>query len=227
MWHASNLMNAISVQCRGDRIYRFSPETTALLVIDLQKEFFTDDIGECFEEMQSILPRVATIIALARKLGCKVIHTRESYKPDLSDVHTYRRSLNYVGKPGPLGRFNILGEPGHEFADQVKPLPAEPVIDKASFGAFYNTTLDDLLRQDDIDHLIICGVTTQCCVHSTLREAVDRGYWCLTIADCCAASDPGMHDAALKIISGEGHLFGWVSDAQNIQNGASSNTDTT
>ena len=220
-------MSEISVQCRGDRIYQFSPEATALLVIDLQKEFFVEGMGECLEEMQSILPRVATIIALARNLGCKVIHTRESYKPDLTDVHAYRQSLDYVGRPGPLGRFCILGEPGHEFVDQAEPLPNEPVIDKASFGAFYNTNLDELLRRDGIDHIIMCGVTTQCCVHSTLREAVDRGYWCLTVADCCAASDPGMHDAALNLIAGEGHLFGWVSNAEDIQSGVSSYADAT
>ena len=214
-------MTEITVPCRGDRTYRFSPQTTALLVIDLQKEFFTDDIGECVEAMRSILPRVARLLSAARKLGCKVIHTRESYQPDLSDVHAYRRSLNYVGAPGPLGRFNILGEPGHEFVDQAKPLPGEAVVDKASFGAFYRSRLDTLLRADGIDHLILCGVTTQCCVHSTLREAVDRGYWCLTVADGCAASDPGMHEAALKIIAGEGHLFGWVSDVQDIERGIS------
>jgi nicotinamidase-related amidase len=217
-------MIKVSVQCRGKRIYQFSPESTALIVIDLQKEFFTDGTGECLEEMKAILPRVATTIGLARKLGCKVIHTRESYKPDLSDVHAYRRSLDYVGKSGPLGRFCILGEPGHEFDDQVQPLPTETVIDKAGFGAFYNSKLDEILRGDSIDHLILCGVTTQCCVHSTLREAVDRGYWCLTIADCCAASDPGMHDAALKIISGEGHLFGWVCDAEEVRHGISAFT---
>lgn len=200
---------------------------TALLVIDLQKEFFVGGNGECLNDMQSILPRVATIVALARNLGCKVIHTRESYKPDMSDVHAYRQSLGYVGEPGPLGRFCILGEPGHEFVDQVQPLAAEPVIDKASFGAFYNTNLDDLLRQDEIDHIIMCGVTTQCCVHSTLREAVDRGYWCLTVADCCAASDPGMHDAALDLIAGEGHLFGWVSDTQDVERGVSSSANAT
>ena len=218
-------MSEIHVQCRGDQTYRFLPETTALVVIDLQQEFFTDGIGECLDEMRAILPRVATVLGLAREIGCKVIHTRESYAPDLSDVHAYRRSLNYVGEPGPLGRFCILGEPGHEFVDQVKPLPSEPVVDKAGFGAFYNSELDSLLRQDGIDHLLLCGVTTQCCVHSTLREAVDRGYWCLTIADCCAASDPGMHDAALKIIAGEGHLFGWVGDSQAIQEAISSNAD--
>ena len=210
-------MNEIAVQCRGERTYRFSPETTALLVIDLQQEFFTDDIGDCADEMRAILPRVAAILALARDIGCRVIHTRETYQADLSDVHDYRRSLNYVGVTGPLGRFNILGEPGHAFVDEVKPLPSETVIDKASFGAFYNTDLEHRLNEAGIDHLILCGVTTQCCVHSTLREAVDRGYRCLTVADCCAASEPGMHDAALEIIAGEGHLFGWVSDAQDLQ----------
>ena len=199
-------MGEIGVQCRDNRTYRFSPETTALLAIDLQQEFFTDGAGECVDEMRAILPRVATIIGLAREIGCKVIHTRESYAPDLSDVHAYRRSLNYVGEPGPLGRFCILGEPGHEFVDQVKPLPSEAVVDKAGFGAFYNSELDSLLRQDGIDHLMLCGVT---------------------IADCCAASDPGMHDAALKIIAGEGHLFGWVGDSQDVQEAISSYAEAT
>ncbi len=215
-------MNEVFVQCRGDRVYRFSPAQTALLVIDLQKEFFVEGMGECLNEMHAILPRVKSLIAMARDLNCKVIHTRESYKPDMSDVDAYRQSLDYVGKPRPLGRFCILGEPGHEFVEQARPLPSETVIDKASFGAFYNTGLDDLLRQDGIDHLILCGVTTQACVHSTLREAVDRGYWCLTVADCCAALEPGLHDAALQLIAGEGHLFGWVADLQDIESGITS-----
>jgi len=213
-------MNKITVKCRASRKFSFSAENTALLVIDLQREFFTDDIGECIDEMRAILPRVKKLIALARDLNCEVIHTRESYKPDLSNVNAYRKSLGYVGKPGPLGRFCILGEPGHEFVEQAKPRPGETVIDKASFGAFYNTRLDKLLRQKGIDHLILCGVTTQACVHSTLREAVDRGYWCLTVADCCAAIDPGMHDDALAIIAAEGHLFGWVADVTDIESGA-------
>jgi len=215
-------MNKVSVQCRGDRAYTFSPEHTALLVIDLQKEFFVESLRECLDDMRAILPRVKRLISSARDLKCKVIHTRESYKPDLSDVDAYRRSLDYVGKPGPLGRFCILGEPGHEFVEEAHPLPSETVIDKASFGAFYNTGLDDLLRQDGIDHLVLCGVTTQACVHSTLREAVDRGYWCLTVADCCAALEPGMHDAALDLIAGEGHLFGWVADLQDVASGIAS-----
>jgi nicotinamidase-related amidase len=214
-------MSRISVQCRGDRRYGFSPESTALLVIDLQKEFFVEQMGECVEEMRAILPRVARLIGLARTIECRVIHTRESYQADLSDVSAYRRSLAYVGRPGPLGRFCILGEPGHEIVEEARPLPGETVLDKASFGAFHNTDLDDRLRRAGITHLVLCGVTTQCCVHSTLREAVDRGYWCLTVADCCAASEPGMHAAALEIIAGEGHLFGWVADLQDVQIGIS------
>lgn len=213
-------MDKLTVQCRGDRLYTFSPAQTALLVIDLQQEFFVEGMGECLEEMHAILPCVESLLTLARNLGCKIIHTRESYQPDLSDVHAYRQSLGYVGKPGPLGRFCIQGEPGQAFVKEAMPLPDEKVIDKASFGAFYNTGLNELLQQQNIDHLILCGITTQACVHSTLREAVDRGYWCLTVADCCAASDPGMHDAALKVIAGEGHLFGWVADLRDIEAGA-------
>jgi nicotinamidase-related amidase len=212
-------MEPISIQCREDRVYRFLPASTALLAIDLQQEFFTPEAGTCVDEMRAILPRVARLQSAARQLGCRVIHTRESYRADMSDVHAYRQSLDYVGKPGPLGRFCILGEPGHDFVDEVQPLADETVIDKASFGAFYNTVLDDLLRADGIDHLILCGVTTQCCVHSTLREAVDRGYWCLTVADACAASEPGLHEAALQLIAGEGHLFGWVADSAELEKG--------
>ena len=218
----SHQMGKISVRCRGDRVYEFSPESTALLSIDFQKEFFVEGIGECLDEMLSILPRVARLISLARNLQCKVVHTRESYQPDLSDVSGYRKSLEYVGKPAPLGHFCVLGEPGHEFVEEVQPMQNEPVIDKASFGAFYNTDLDEILKRDGIDHLIMCGVTTQCCVHSTLREAVDRGYWCLTVADSCAATEPGLHDAAISLIAGEGHLFGWVADFQDVDKAISS-----
>jgi nicotinamidase-related amidase len=209
-------MSEISVQCHGNRIYRFSPAASALLLIDLQKEFFVAESGENIDQMRAILPRVQQLLAIARELGCGIIHTRESYQPDLSDVNAYRQSLGYVGRAGPLGRFCIAGEPGQAFVEESRPQPGETVIDKASFGAFHNTSLDGLLRQQGIDHLILCGVTTQACVHSTLREAVDLGYWCLTVADCCAASEPGLHEAALDIIAGEGHLFGWVADLQDV-----------
>ncbi len=210
-------MHEISVPCRSNRTYRFFPATTALLAIDMQQQFFIDDAGDGINDMQAIIPRVAGLIAAARALGCRVIHTRESYHADLHDVSPYRRTLDYVGRPGPLGRFCIKGEPGHDFLGDVTPLPDETVIDKASFGAFHQTDLDEILHTAGIDHLIVCGVTTQCCVHSTLREAVDRGYWCVTVADCCAATEPGLHDAALSLIAGEGHLFGWVCDLEDIR----------
>jgi nicotinamidase-related amidase len=212
-------LNEIIIPCRGNRTYRFSPQRTALLVIDMQREFFCDSTAACLDEMRAILPRVATLISLARDLHCMVIHTRESYHADLSDVSAYRQSLGYVGRPTPLGRYCILGEPGHEYVAEARPLPDEPVIDKAAFSAFYHSQLDELLRRHDIDHLLLCGVTTQACVHSTLRAAVDRGYWCLTVADCCAASEPGLHEAALSIIAGENHLFGWIADLADIKTG--------
>lgn len=183
----------------------------------MQQEFFTAAMGDNYVAMHAILPHIKSLITLARKLHCKVIHTRESYQPDLSDVSDYRQSLGYVGKSGSLGRFCILGEPGHEFVEQTRPLPGEAVIDKAGFSAFYHSGLDELLCEQGIDHLILCGVTTQACVHSTLRAAVDLGYWCLTMADCCAASEPGMHEAALSLITAEGHLFGWVADLVDIE----------
>ena len=212
-------MSSVSVSCTHDRSYQFDPATTALLAIDLQREFFAADVGQCFDEMNAIIPRIAAVLARVRDIGCRVIYTRESYQPDLSDVHAYRKSLDYVGEQRSLGRFCILDEPGHDIVEAVKPLDDETVIDKASFGAFYNTDLENLLRADDIDHLILCGVTTQCCVHSTLREAVDRGYWCLTLADGCAGTDPGMHEAALSLIASEGHLFGWVADSADLEAG--------
>ncbi len=212
-------MIEIDVQCRDDRVYRFSPGSTAVLMIDLQKEFFLEDEREHRGRMHAILPRVKMLLSTMRALGCLVVHTRESYQADLGDVSAYRQSLGYVGRPGPLGRFCIAGEPGQAFVDESRPLPGEPVIDKAGFSAFHESGLDALLRDRRIDHLVLCGVTTQACVHSTLRDAVDRGYWCLTVADCCAALEPGLHDAALDIIAGEGHLFGWVADLEDLAAG--------
>lgn len=206
----------LEIACWGDRSFAFLPERTALLAIDMQRDFFGDEDGEEQDPMRAVIPRVAELIAFARQTGCLVVHTRECYAPDLSDVTDYRRSLGYVGRKGPLGRFLIRGEKGCEFVDEVKPLAGETVIDKPGFSAFYRSDLDEVLRKAGVDHLIFCGVTTQCCVHSTLREAVDLGYWCLTVADCCAAEDDALHDAALMMIGGEGDLFGWVADLRGV-----------
>ena len=221
-------MSTLTVTCRGERSFVFDPAKTALLVIDMQRHFLGDGdeemSGESVDEeeaidMREIVPRVVRLLDWARGSGLKVVHTREGYRPDLSDVSGFRHSLDYVGHESPLGRTLIRGEPGHDFIAELQPLAGETIIDKASFGAFYDTRLHEELRNGGIDHLILSGVTTQCCVHSTLREAVDRGYWCLTVADCCAASEPGLHDAALAVIAGEGHLFGWICDVADIETG--------
>lgn len=214
-------MNKVFVACRSERTYEFLPARTALIVIDMQRDFFTEDTENNDSPMLAIVPAVSALIDVARGLGCKVIHTREGYDADLSDVTPYRRFLDYVGQPGPLGRFLIRGEPGCEIIDELRPLPNETVIDKSGFSAFHRTDLDEQLRLAGVDHLILCGVTTQCCVHSTLRDAVDIGYWCLTVADCCAALEPDLHEAALSLIAGEGHLFGWVCDHGEITDAAS------
>ena len=128
-------MSELTVRCRGDRIYRFVPARTALLLIDLQQEFFVAGAGECLADMRAILPRVQRLLAMAREQGCSIIHTRESYQPDLSDVTAYRHSLGYVGRPGQLGRFCIAGEPGQAFVEQARPLPDETVIDTVAVSS--------------------------------------------------------------------------------------------
>lgn len=235
-------MSTQTVSCWADRAFEFDPPRTALLVIDMQRHFLeapltddgeplaqqvtgaaatnADDESESDSELvdtSDIIPDVQRLLKVARRLGCKIVHTREGYSPDLSDVSGFRRNLDYVGHESPLGRTLIRGEPGHDFVDALQPLDDEIVIDKASFGAFTGTALHDHLQSAGVTHLILCGVTTQCCVHSTLREAVDLGYWCLTVADCCAACEPGLHEAALMIIMGEGHLFGWIADVDDVE----------
>lgn len=209
------------VTCRGDRRFEFEPVATALLAIDMQRDFL-DPAGMCavagddVAPMQAIVPAVVRLCDAARRAGVQVIHTREGYAPDLGDVHPMKAERGSVGTEGPLGRFLIRGEAGHDFVDACKPAPGEPVIDKPGFSAFYRTDLEDRLRQAGITRLILTGVTTQCCVQSTLRDAVDRGFYCLTVADACAALEPALHDAVLTIIQGENHLFGWIADTADV-----------
>lgn len=207
---------SIRVPCRDEREYVFVPKKTAVLSIDMQRDFFGSNDGEEANPMDEIIPRVAQLLNAARGLGCVVAHSREGYAADLSDVSAYRKSLGYVGRPGDTGRFLIRGEWGHDFLDAVAPHAGEVIIDKPGFSAFFRSDLHARLQAAGVDHLIICGVTTQCCVHSTLREAVDLGYWCLTVADCCAAEEQELHDATLRLISGEGDLFGWVCDLKDL-----------
>lgn len=209
------------IECWGGRRFEFGVDSTALLVVDMQRDFLEPDgmaavEGEDISQLRAVVPAVAAIAAAARRHGIRVIHTREGYAPDLSDVSPMKAMRGSVGNRGPLGRFLIRGESGHDFAAGLMPASGDLVIDKPGFSAFYRTDLEPQLRSAGIDRLMICGITTQCCVHSTLRDAVDRGFYCLTVADACAAIDPAVHAATLRIIQAEDNLFGWIADSAAV-----------
>ncbi len=211
----------IFVPCWQGLSYAFDPARAAFLAIDMQRDFLVEggmcaQTGEDISGLREIVPTVVALLEAARRASLTVIHTREGYAPDLSDVHDLKRDRHGVGESGPLGRFLIRGETGHDFVDECRPLDGETVIDKPGFSAFYKTGLEDLLRARGISHLIVAGVTAQCCVLSTIRAAVDRGFYCLLLADACAAFDAELHRATLDIIQGEENLFGWITDSANL-----------
>jgi len=199
---------------------------TALIIIDMQRDFldpagYIARSGVDVHPLRAIIPEVQRLLLAARRLGVRVVHTREGHRPDLSDLSAVkqRRAAGCgagIGSIGPLGRLLIRGEPGHAIVDELAPLPAEPVIDKPGFGAFYATDLELILRTAGITRLFFAGVTTDICVHSTLREAVDRGFDCVTVEDACAAGDPAIHAAMLACIAGEGGILGKVLSTQQV-----------
>lgn len=212
----------IGISCRGERRFEVDPEKTALLVIDMQRDFIDPEgmcarLGDNPALMRAIVPRVGRLTEWARAQGMRIVHTREGYAADLSDMQPPKRARWPLEEmAGPLGRYLIRGEAGHDFVADLKPHPGEWVIDKPGFGAFTRTDLEDRLRAAGVEDLILCGVTTSCCVQTTMREAVDRGFRCLTVADCCAAVELDDHDRALDLIASEGNLFGWVCDLSDI-----------
>jgi nicotinamidase-related amidase len=199
---------------------------TALVIIDMQRDFLDPagylarsgvDVGP----LRAIIPHVQSLLLAARRFGVRVFHTREGHRPDLSDLSGVKqrraaRTGAAIGSVGPLGRLLVRGEPGHAIADELAPLPGEPVIDKPGFGAFYATDLELILRAASITRLFLAGVTTDICVHSTLREAVDRGFDCVTVRNACAAGDPAIHEAMLACIAGEGGILGQVLNTQDV-----------
>ena len=201
-------------------------ETTALLIIDMQRDFldpqgYIAQTGVDVQGLRDIIPNVRRLLHAARAAGVRVVHTREGHRPDLSDLPAVkaRRAAGAgapIGSAGPLGRLLVRGELGHSIIPELEPLADEPVIDKPGFGAFYATDLEQLLRVAGIRTLIISGVTTDICVHSTLREAVDRGFECVTAGDACAAGDPAIHAAMLACIDGEGGILGRVASTEAI-----------
>ncbi len=211
----------LTVPCNHDRAYQFDIASTALIAIDMQRDFIDPEgycaaAGDDISAGRAIIPRFRSVLEAARGAGLHIVHTREGYAPDGSDMSAMKRERSSTGTEGPLGRFLVRGEPGQGIIDELSPEPGEPVFDKPGFSIFYRTGIEDHLNQRGITHLIMMGVTTQCCVHSSLRSAVDRGYWCLTVEDCCAALEPGLHEAAMSLIYGEGHLFGWVGTSSGL-----------
>lgn len=212
----------MEVACDHGQSYELQAGATALLCIDYQTDFLSDQ-GICAARGLPVasLARIVTpsrnVLSAARRKRLTVVHVRECYEPDLSDLNAFRRARDtIIGAPGPLGRFLLRNERGTEIVPEMAPLASEPVLDKPGFNAFYNTPLDDLLRKHGITHLVLMGITTQCCVASTLRGAVDHGYFPLLLADCCAAWDAQDHEASVRVIFSENHQFGWVSDSARL-----------
>ncbi len=202
------------------------PTRTALVVIDLQRDFcspggYADRAGIDIGPMQAVVVNAVRLLQAARAAGLLVVHTREGHLSDLSDCPATKlqRSVEAgapIGSLGPLGRLLVRGEQGHDFVDAVRPVNGEEVIDKPGYGAFHRTRLAQLLAARDIEQLIVCGVTTEVCVHSTLREAVDRGYFCTTVGDATAASNPALQAPALAMIGVEGGIFGRVRSTDEV-----------
>ncbi len=198
----------------------------ALIIIDMQRDFLDPEgyiarSGVDVGVLRTIIPNVRRLLEAGRDAGIRVIHTREGHRPDLADLPAVKArraacSGAAIGSPGPLGRLLVRGEPGHAIIGELEPLPGETVIDKPGFGAFYATDLEHVLRGAHIDSLTIAGVTTDICVHSTLREAVDRGFDCVTVGDACAAAEPAIHAAMLACIDGEGGILGRVVSTDDV-----------
>ena len=195
---------------------------TALIVIDMQRDFllpggFGESLGNDVDQLLKVVPPLAGLIAAARAAGITVIHTREGHQPDLSDCPPAKLSRGApskrIGDEGKYGRILIRGEYGHDIVDELAPINGEVVIDKPGKGAFYATDLDLVLRTNGITHIILTGITTDVCVHTTMREANDRGYECLILSDCTGATDPANHAAALHMVTMQGGVFGAVADS--------------
>ncbi|QZT64920.1 cysteine hydrolase family protein [Mycolicibacterium austroafricanum] len=198
---------------------------TALIVIDMQRDFllpggFGESLGNDVGQLLKVVPPLASLIAAARAAGVMVVHTREGHQPDLSDCPPAKLSRGTpskrIGDPGRYGRILIRGEYGHDIIDELAPIDGEIVIDKPGKGAFYATPLSDVLTEAGITQLLVTGVTTEVCVHTTTREANDRGYQCLVVSDCVGSYFPEFQRVGLEMIKAQGGIFGWVADTSSV-----------
>jgi len=197
----------------------------AIVVIDMQRDFlqgggFGEALGNDVSRLSVVIEPCRKLLKWAREHSLLVIHTREGHRSDMSDVPPAKLERGApkmrIGDLGPMGRILIRGEAGHDIVPELAPLAGEPVIDKPGKGAFYATDLHSILQHASIESLIVCGVTTEVCVHTTVREANDRGYRCLVPADCCGSYFPEFHEVGLRMIKAQGGIFGWVSDSTRV-----------
>ena len=205
--------------------FELDPATTALVIIDMQRDFllpggFGESLGNDVSMLTKVVEPLGMLLDAARAIGMMVIHTREGHRPDMTDCPPAKlargRSDTPIGSEGPNGRILIRGEVGHDIIEELAPADGEAILDKPGKGAFYATDLELMLRNAGVKSLVVTGVTTEVCVHTTVREANDRGFECLVPSDCVGSYFQEFHEVGLRMIAAQGGIFGWVTSSQDL-----------